>query len=210
MSIKYRLLSKLLVLATALAIFARPTPAWACSCMMPPPPAQEFADRQAVFVGTVTGGSSNLSIPFVTQIQNWWNQWTGSTQPVGPATSDMPKVEFSVQDSWKGVTTSTVAIAASSDSASCGIEFVPGQQYLVYAYDFDGAGLQTNMCTRTTDITNASADLTYLNTQPKLTLTSADSPFWPIAIAGVVLLIGAAAAGVYFVRRKPAAKNELL
>lgn len=210
MSVKYRFLSKLLVLATILAIFARPTPAWACSCIMPPPPAQEFADRQAVFVGTVTGSSSNISIPFVTQIQNLWNQWTNSNPPVGPSTSDMPKVEFSVQDSWKGVTTTTVAIASSSDSASCGIDFVAGQQYLVYAYDFDGTGLQTNMCTRTTDIVNASADLTYLNTQPKLTLTSADSPFWPIAIVGTVVLVGLAAAGIYFMRRKPAAKNDML
>jgi len=201
-------LIRLIAVITLLGLFAWPTPAWACSCVPTPPPAQEFADRQAVFVGTVTG-LSEPPFPILQQAANLWAQGTNSGVHGASSASSMPKVEFAVSDSWKGVTTTTATVAATRSSASCGIEFVWGQQYVVYAYDFDGSGLQTNMCTRTTDAANAAADLTFLNTQPKLALTPTGPSFWPMVI-GVVLVVLLAGGGIYFTRRRAKASQAML
>ncbi len=206
MSNKNRFLSKLFVIAFALTLFARPTPTWACSCIMPPAPAQAFVDSQAVFVGTVTGISNPSQIPIYSQIVYTWAEWTNSPLP---ATFYNQSISFAVNQSWKGVTSTQITVATGESSAGCGYPFATGQDYVVYAYDFDGSGLQTNICTRTADIANATADLTYLNAQPNLTLSPSVSPLGAIALAGAGLLVVLAAAGVWIVRRKPAGKKEL-
>ena len=163
----FRLLPRIALLVLLLA---PPSPAWACSCVPPDPPPIAFANMEAVFVGNVT----QISDP------SWPGGLVSSADPV--------RVVLQVNDSWKGVTTATVLVETAVSGASCGYTFDVGRQYVVYAYDHDNNGVwATNMCTRTNDVANAAADLTYLNTLPKLALISTPPPV-PVA----VYVIGAA------------------
>jgi hypothetical protein len=200
---KTRLWLRLLVLAGFVALFAGPQPAWACSCMMPPQPPQSFADAAAVFSGRVTGISNPVQLPLVPQILNTWASWTGSPAPYNFYDR---QVTFAVSDSWKGVESTTVTVETGQGGADCGYVFSTGQQYVVYAHSFQGAALQTNICTRTAALSNAAADLTYLNTLPRLTLNPASTAVWPY-VAGAAVLLAAAAGGVTWLVRKRVADS---
>ena len=180
----FKRLIRLLPLAALSAfLLAPPSPAWACSCVPPDPPPIAFANTDAVFAGRVT----QISDP------RWPGGLVSSADPV--------RVVFQVNDSWKGVTTTTVLIATAVSGASCGYTFDVGRQYVVYAYNNNGVW-GTNMCTRTNDVANAAVDLTYLNTLPKLALVST-SPSVPVAayVVGAAIALALAAASVWLFTR---------
>ena len=172
-------------------LLVAPSRAWACSCVPPDPPPIAFANMEAVFVGNVT----QISDP------SWPGGLVSSADPV--------RVVLQVNDSWKGVTTATVLVETAVSGASCGYTFDVGKQYVVYAYDHDNNGVwATNMCTRTNDVANAAADLTYLNTLPKLALISTSAPV-PVAVyvigaaVGLVLAIVSVWLVVRLIKREP-------
>jgi hypothetical protein len=197
MTVRHRIVFQLLIAAFLLGIIARPTPLWACSCIMPSPPPQAFTETEIIFTGQVTNISNTSQLPFVGQLVN---AWASLTQAPVPYSFYENKVSFAVIDSWKGVTTTSATVSTSEGEASCGFTFTNGQQYVVYAYHGEDGGMQTNICTRTTDISNASADLAYLNTQPTLPLSPAPLPILPI-VAGVGFLAVLGLAGFWIVRR---------
>jgi hypothetical protein len=202
--------STLFVRAAAIAIvislLALPAPAWACSCIFPPQPPLAYADAAAVFTGKVVGIDNPSQSPFISQIVSTWVSWTN----IYPDYSFYQQhVTFEVQDSWKGVTTTAVTVQTGSGGGDCGYYFGLNQQYVVYAYQSDNSGLNTNICTRTTDISQAGADLTYLKTLPSLTLTpysSSNGLLLAGALGVAAVLVGG---GGWFVwRRIKSAKPE--
>jgi len=119
-----------------LGLFAPPTPVLACSCGTEfYSPAEEFSQANAVFEGEVT------------QIYEF---------------GDGYRVAFVVTRSWKGISTSTVEISTGTGVGDCGYIFNVGASYVVYAYGEPNT-LGTTSCSRTTDISRAAEDLSYLD-----------------------------------------------
>ena len=69
--------------------------------------------------------------------------------------------EFEVERLFKGALSSEVAVLTGTGRGDCGCPFQVGEQYLVYASSTK-KGLETNICTRTTNIGRADADLAEL------------------------------------------------
>ena len=136
MKLKIGLIPFCLVL---LLIFLKPLPVAACSCAEPPPPREALVNAEAVFSGEVT------------KIKN-----KGTNSKI---------VNFTVNETWKGVSETEVLIATGSDSAGCGIEFIVGKEYLVYANASDMYGdqsLSSTICDRTTEFEKGTEDITIL------------------------------------------------
>jgi len=70
-------------------------------------------------------------------------------------------VTFAVTEGWKGASQPTIVVRTPASSASCGVDFVEGQHYLVYAQENEGQ-LQVNQCSRTKELDQASEDLAAL------------------------------------------------
>ena len=64
---------------------------------------------------------------------------------------------FEVEGLFKGALSSEVAVLTGIGRGDCGYQFQVGEKYLVYAYGKNG--LETNICTRTTNLSRADADL---------------------------------------------------
>ena len=118
---------------------SQPTCAFACSCIAPGPPAEALAQATAVFAGEVSAVAAPAS--------------AGTAAPV--------RVTFNVTQSWKGAPQPTIVVGTPDSSASCGVEFVKGERYLVYATESEGQ-LQTNLCSRTALLSAAAEDLAAL------------------------------------------------
>jgi hypothetical protein len=112
---------------------------FACSCIQPPAPDEALANSTAVFAGQVT----EVAAPGD----------RGGPDPV--------VVTFAVSRGWKGADKPTIVVNTSGSSASCGFEFVQGQEYLVYATENEGH-LQTGLCSRTSLLASAANDLAVL------------------------------------------------
>lgn len=102
-----------------------PEPLSACSCAGPPPPPMEaLAQSDHVFHGTVV-----------------------SIDTSDPASHF---VRFETHAVWKGSAEEELEVRTASSSAACGVLFVPGLDYVVYAYDTTQDGVTTtNSCWRT-------------------------------------------------------------
>src|SRR5262250_3998113 len=72
-------------------------------------------------------------------------------------------VSFEVERNYRGLTTKTAEVLSGWNS-DCGYRFQEGVRYLVYAYPHSPtAKLTTSICTRTRPLSEASADLEYLD-----------------------------------------------
>jgi hypothetical protein len=175
---RFNLRQTILTLATAifaLSFFFHPLkPAYACSCVQPGPPVQARDEAQSVFAGTVSAISGEGNGLLVT---------------------------FDVEQFWKGPEGPQLTILTSNNSASCGVEFVEGEKYLVYGFSQDGR-LSTNLCSRTTTFANANNDLAALGAgtpapveaSTPQTEVSTGLPWLPFALGGAglaVVIIGA-------------------
>lgn len=164
-----RLLLTFALAAFAAAGFFHPLkPAYACSCMMPGTPLEARDAAQTVFSGTVSalGRGPNGLI-----------------------------VTFDVDQVWKGPEGAQLSLTTADSSASCGYEFVQGEQYLVYGFAQDGQ-LSTGLCTRTAPLANAGEDLAALGdgaaapaapAEPAVE-ASVDAPWAPAALAGIAVV----------------------
>jgi Domain of unknown function (DUF4440)/Tissue inhibitor of metalloproteinase len=72
------------------------------------------------------------------------------------------EVRFEVLKSWKGASADRLSVFTASDSSLCGYAFEVGESYLVYAHDYGGGKLDTNICTRTRRLADAREDLKLL------------------------------------------------
>jgi hypothetical protein len=70
-------------------------------------------------------------------------------------------VRFTILESFKGISGSTVDVRTTVGGATCGYKFVKGREYLVYAAVEPGGALTTSVCTRTRPADKAQADLEY-------------------------------------------------
>ncbi|MBS4192464.1 hypothetical protein KHA94_20110 [Bacillus sp. FJAT-49705] len=115
----------------------------ACSCAELPSVEDEFERSQAVFSGKVLKVSEKRS-----------------------SKGYSPKlVLFEVTNTWKGVKQSQIYITTGQDDGDCGISFIEGIEYLVYANESDMYGemaLVTGICDRTAKVASAQEDLKIL------------------------------------------------
>lgn len=116
-----------------------PSTARACSCALSGTPEQEREQSASVFAGRV----SEIAGP--------------NRDGVG-STGDSVRVTFEVSDVWKGPPVSPITLETAASSASCGYEFQPDVEYLVYAREVDGE-LIGSLCSRTTPLERAGADM---------------------------------------------------
>jgi len=153
------------------AVLAGPRPAYACTCGLQYGPPEAYAREDAVFIGTVT---------VITDLT-----WVTALDRYGSVTPKYyhhlyRRTLLMVNSAWKGVTTSTVTLR------TCGYPFAPGTQYLIYAHQ-SPYGLETDVCTRTRPVTDAAADLAYLQTIPHRTLYP--FPLAQVLCAGLALVM---------------------
>ncbi|WP_078379186.1 hypothetical protein [Sutcliffiella halmapala] len=170
---------KVLILFFLLTLFSLPfaSTSFACSCLPPGSPSQELDKSDAVFTGEVTGikGKYNSTV----------------------------EAKINVKESWKGIDATEVTVYTANDSASCGIDFEVGKEYIIYAYLEDG-NYTTYLCTRTAELSYAQEDIKELgegSTPTKKGDTSANSPSTQnlvVGSVGLVLVLG----GCFFYRWK--------
>ena len=179
----------LLVLLTAV----QPVCVYACSCIAPGPPDQALAESAAVFSGQVAT--------------------LGRDQAAGAG--DTVQVTFAVARVWKGPEDATITVSTAGSSASCGVEFVEGQEYLVYAQTVEGR-LEASLCSRTNQLARAGEDLAVLGagrapvaapgggTAAPLPATgrTAAASWLPLAAVSGVLLVIALGITLVVVRRR--------
>src|SRR5258708_3515786 len=106
-------------------VVVRAPTAWACSCVADTTPAKQFKTADVVFVGTV----STVSVPDPT---------------MGTVSARM-----TVTDVYKGDVPPDTRVATSADVAGCGVAFVPGSRYAVFATE-DAGVFRANLCDGTT------------------------------------------------------------
>lgn len=172
-----------LVFGCAYALY-RPSSAFACSCVSPPAPPAARDNAIAVFSGQVTG----IDAP------------TGLSDGPGNAVH----VTFAVSEVWKGPAEPTITVVTSGSSASCGYEFTPGEQYMVYA-GLDDTRFTASLCSRTAPLAQAADDIRALGAGTRPAPAPAAPPpaaaqTW--ALYGAAALVALAAAGGVFALRR--------
>ena len=164
-----------------------PDQAFACSCIPPRPPLESMADSDAVFVGKVV------------RIEEEGGAMISSADPV--------KVVFEVSKVWKGEENAAISLATARDSASCGYDFMAGEEYLVYANSSE-TGLTTGLCNRTMQLAMADEDLAALGegvVPTAATQSGLSSQLWLVAIGAVLLGLGLLVA---IVLRRPSQQSS--
>ena len=179
-----------LILATLFAaLVARAPTAWACTCSAQTP-AEHFKAASVVFVGAVAA--------------------------LDAAPSRATRATFSVDAVHKGDTTENVLIETPRDGASCGVTFVTGQRWVVFASVARGVA-STNICNGTTqDMTTLAkagktaplrtfdhtSGLASPSIDPKASSGDGGARAGALAAAAVLLVLSAATL-VMRARRKP-------
>ncbi|USK33310.1 hypothetical protein LIT25_22745 [Bacillus sp. F19] len=111
---------------------------YACSCAQQPSVQSELENKTAIFSGKV------LKV----------------------TVSSQKKVLIDVDLIWKGPSQSQLMIETERDSAGCGVDFIEGENYLVYAFG-DKNNLETGLCERTNLLTDAGDDIRILGAGKK-------------------------------------------
>jgi hypothetical protein len=131
--------------------------AWAqtCTCARLATPCGGFSSAAAVFVGRVESVARTTGARAVT---------------------------LRVTESFRGTSADTVVVVTGQTGPQCAVPFKVGREYFVYAARADESGaLTTNRCSRTREIEDAAADLTFARA-----LEQGSAP--PGRISGQVLL----------------------
>jgi hypothetical protein len=135
----------------------------ACTCAGVGPACSEAPSPNvaAVFLGTV----ESVGTPSIFGI--FGGDRVMSATPFG----GVIQVALSVQEAFKGVDSKKVVVRTNSSEAACGYPFKKGEQYLVYATEWEGQ-LYTSICQRTRPARFAAEDLNYLRKVQSLPRTS--------------------------------------
>ncbi len=169
------------LLLVLISVFFKPIPASACSCIMSPPADVALTEATAVFSGEVVDVQKN-------------KEATGKT------------VQFKVGEIWKGIDSATVSVFTGNDSAGCGIDFIVGKEYLVYAHTSDADGksmLSTTLCDRTAELVNAADDLALIGKgqMPDQTEQAPDSQTNQSYLYAGILVVVIGLVGVFIWKR---------
>jgi hypothetical protein len=160
--------------------------AWACKCAPPSSPGEEFGRVGAVFTGEVTGvGAQRGAFGRILDEILSWVGWRPRPSPG----HYRARATLNVMRSWKGVTSGVATV--SGYGSDCDFRFVLGKQYLVYASGSEDS-LEVTSCSRTTELSLATADMSYLATIPELSagvLSGRHALALAIAICAVLLLV---------------------
>ena len=141
-----------ILVATALLGLSHVNEAHACTCGRSQPPIAAIAEASAVFAGTIVD----------------------TTAPSTPTGAMVARI--SVEKVWKRSRTETVVeVHTPASSAACGLSFVPGAKWLIYAEEIDGT-LSAVLCSRSKLLSAAQEDLTALGPG---TVLEAPSPVPP-------------------------------
>ena len=111
--------------------------AYPCSCLEPPSPEEAYEEADVVLSGKVLNMDLDESGYYF-------------------------EVSIQTIDVWKGDVLDEIIILTETSSDACGYEFQINNEYLIYAYNYNG-GVYTNICTRTNLLEYADEDLDYLN-----------------------------------------------
>jgi hypothetical protein len=139
------------LLAGSLSVTER---ASACSCHEPGTARERLERVDAVFLGTairawrLPDSLARDSAP----------AWLGSSVPAHT------QVRLAVDTTWKGADTPEVVVYTYPYSESCGVEFVVGHRYLVFAQRAEHNTLVTSYCFGTTLDWKATTDIRDLGT----------------------------------------------
>lgn len=161
-------------------LFAYPSPAEACSCIVAGPPSSEFPQANVVFTGKVIRITDNYYPIFS------FLDWVMSKLGMRSYHFYQGKlygysVFFTVDKSWKGIKEKVVEVHTGYGGGDCGYSFTVGSDYLVYAYyayGVPGNYWITSICSRTAESSNAAEDFSYLNTLPTVPLQSGLPILW--------------------------------
>lgn len=127
-----------ILVTTALLGLSHVNEAHACTCAPSPPTLTAVAEASAVFAGTIV-----------------------DTTPPSTPTGEMV-ARVTVETVWKRSRTETVVeVHTPASSAACGLSFVPGAKWLIYANEIDG-NLSAALCSRSKLMTSAQEDLAAL------------------------------------------------
>jgi hypothetical protein len=160
---------------------------WACSCVQPMTPQVEFAETDTVFSGEVTDIVDKQT--YAGGILFTIRSWLG-LHPEFDEKYYGNRVTFRVMRSWKGVTSTVVTLSTAYGGGDCGYAFTPGAEYVVYASG-ETDSLSTSICSRTSLLSRATEDMTYLARLPELPLTavSALSSGRSLALVAVLVMV---------------------
>ena len=163
-----RNLKKRFVIIKAIIVFIAPIIfglfpteiAFACSCVTPGTPEEEFKKFDAVFMGTVTSISERPAPDRLSEIDK--------------AFYPKVKIGINVGKSWKGVTTDFIYVYTGYGMGDCGFQSTGFETYLFYAYGpIDD--LNISICSRTAWYNEAQVDRSYLEQLQELPLTHFES-----------------------------------
>lgn len=84
-----------------------------------------------------------------------------------PVSKNFLLVKMRVKSSWKGAEDTEIVIVTGKGNGDCGYPFTVGQKYLVYAYQTTNGQLSTNVCQRTTLLSDAEKDIAILDKQSR-------------------------------------------
>ena len=181
-----------------LTLFARPTPVFACSCVIPDSPPIEVGQADAVFQGRVLSivDKQNAVASLLNRVRNW----IGLSYYYNPRFYGY-RVTFNVSSSWKGVTATVTEVTTGYGGGDCGYLFKVGADYVVYAYGHAN-DLAVSICSRTAELSSASSDLSYLNTLPRLPLTPVSPTPWLLITTVVLIVVTLVAVAIFWFLRQ--------
>ncbi len=119
------------LLIAAIVVFSAQA-TFACKCAPPPAPKKALARATAVFMGKVVD--------------------------IDRSGGHRVKVTFTVDTSYKGVSTKKVVVQTGRGGGDCGIRFTKGEIYVVYCHGKDKV-LSTGSCSRTRPASRAKEDI---------------------------------------------------
>ncbi|WP_077212289.1 hypothetical protein [Bacillus dakarensis] len=162
----------------------------ACSCAELPSVEDEYERSEVIFSGKVIAIKEKQSL-------------RGRTTQ---------SVLFEVMNTWKGVEQSQMIITTGQGGGDCGIDFIEGEEYLVYANDsnmYGAKSLVTTICDRTDVLSSLQEDLMVLGEgQPpikEVDLSRKHNGSQKYIWAAVVIAIGIV---VFFIIRKRRNPNQ--
>lgn len=167
-AVKMLLVTAAIAIIASIQVLAGGSPAYACKCAAPPNPEAAYESAVIVFLGTV------VSIEGIT--------------PDGASTDDLKSldvlVEFRSTTVWKGPAHENISVTTPRQEASCGVTFMTGEEYVVYADSAPdlppGTPPQAHRCGRTRPLSESQQDLEWLREHAHpMTDTSASLPATP-------------------------------
>jgi len=110
---------------------------FACTCVKPKPVKEVYEYTSAIFSGKIIS----------TRLSGKYGR----------------KIIIRVEKSWKGKLPKTVTISTIAVGSMCGYTFTVGKRYLIYAGGDKATDLSTDICSRTSLLSEAKEDVEILN-----------------------------------------------